>query len=704
MFNRFTFICITFCLPYVLGQNIIVEPRHIPQPQIFQPIQLTQYDANISIQGNWALTELRMLFFNANPQRLEGTFMLPIPSGAQVDKVTLDINGKPTPAELLDAQKAKTIYEDIVRRMKDPALIEYVGSDLLRARIFPFEANSSRTLTVSYRTLLESDHHFSRYILPIRHNIDVNIQGSLEMTSEIASIESATHTLTTKVESPTRTSFSTRSGEGDFELIYRSQSVATELSAQFHTQDEKSGWVMLRITPPSEMATAQLQAKDVAFVVDSSGSMAGEKLEQAKKALNFCLNSLKKHDRYQIIRFSTEAEPLHDDWVSLNQETRQNGLAFVDGFEAIGGTNIEEALKHVQGLSESSERVQMIFFITDGKPTIGSRDEAHLLSLIQGNKRRFFTLGVGFDVNTHLLDGMSEVSRGARTYVRPEEDIEVKLSHLYRKVQSPAMTELKLETHGLRLTAITPPDLPDLFHGSEIDVLARYTGQGNATIKLVGKLQGKTVSKTVKCDIPKQTTKANYIPKIWAQRRCGWLLDQIRLNGESDEVIQEITQISKAWGVITPYTSYLILEDDAEAVASGRRDAMPNAPAPQRLREMEENYRELKATSGRGSVQASEAAQVLADSRSEMTHKDVGMLGMSTPTRWIAGRMMTEINGVWTQVSGDSIDLKTARKLTFASEAYFKLLAEHPELRSLLALGKVCFWLKDRAYLVEINP
>src|SRR5690606_6047455 len=178
--------------------------------------------------------------------------------------------------------------------------------------------------------------------------------------------------------------------------------------------------------------------KDILLVIDTSGSMAGEKLEQAKRALEFCIQNFNDADRFEIVRFSTEAEPFFKELRPTTEANREAVIGYVQGFRPRGGTAIEDALRTaLKFMPERDEpgRPFMVLFLTDGLPTIGERDRDALVRMVtektEGSAARIFCFGVGTDINTHLLDQIPEQTRGARESVLPNEDIELKVSNRY---------------------------------------------------------------------------------------------------------------------------------------------------------------------------------------------------------------------------------------------------------------------------------
>ncbi|MGH7227161.1 MAG: hypothetical protein ACRELF_28430, partial [Gemmataceae bacterium] len=176
---------------------------------------------------------------------------------------------------------------------------------------------------------------------------------------------------------------------------------------------------------------------------------------------------------------------------------------------------------------------------------------------------RIFTFGVGDDVNATMLDQLADKTRALSTYVRPKEDIENKVSGLYSKISNPVLTNLKLSaTNDIKFSEVYPPDLPDLFHGSQLVVLGRYSGKGPAAIKLTGQVGMETKEFVYELTFPEKTgDQREFVEHLWARRKVGYLLDQIRANGQKPELVQEVVALAKKYGITTPYTSYLIVPD-----------------------------------------------------------------------------------------------------------------------------------------------
>ena len=271
--------------------------------------------------------------------------------------------------------------------------------------------------------------------------------------------------------------------------------------------------------------------------------------------------------RFAIVSFSTTVRKYRDALVSADNEQIDNAKKWVDGLRAGGGTAIQLALDTAIDLRTKDEgRTFTMVFFTDGQPTIGEMKADNIIKNVSAKNSantRIFTFGVGDDVNTAMLDQLSEKTRAVSTYVRPAEDIEMKVTNLYGKITNPVLANVKMSaSDNIKLFEMYPSQLSDLFWGSQLVVLGKYTGDGPAAIKISGQvgMEAKEFAYDVK--FPQRTTDdRDFVENLWARRKVGYLLDQIRLNGEQKELMDEMMTLAKKYGIATPYTSYLVVPD-----------------------------------------------------------------------------------------------------------------------------------------------
>ncbi|MFN3409651.1 MAG: VIT domain-containing protein [Limisphaerales bacterium] len=560
-----------------------VPPRPLPppiwRPHVFAPLEVSSVKVATKVNDQVAVTTVDQEFFNPNSARLEGTFLFPVPKGAQLDQFAMEIDGKKVEAEMLAADKARSIYEDIVRRARDPALMEYSGRDLFKVRIFPIEPNAKKRITVRYTQLLKADSGLIAYGLPLntakyssRPIKSVSVKLDLETKRSLKTIYSPSHAVEIRRDGPNRATVGYEASDvvpdADFALYFSPEQDEVAVNLLTHRVAGEDGYFLLLASPGLVVKENKLVKKDVVFVLDTSGSMAGKKLEQAKKALLFCVENLNDGDRFELVRFSTEVEPLFDKVVTADQQNRAKARDFIQGLKPIGGTAIDDALKKALSLKPEREgRPFVVIFLTDGLPTIGTTDEEQILAGVKqagGGNVRVFCFGIGHDVNTHLLDRITEQTRATSQYVLPDEDLEVKLSNFYAKIKEPVLANPTLKFTGdVRVTKLYPSPLPDLFKGEQLVLVGRYSGQGASAAVIEGTVNNEARKFATDVKFPAESADNDFIPRLWATRRVGYLLDEIRLRGESKELKDEVTELARQFGLVTPYTAYLILEDEA---------------------------------------------------------------------------------------------------------------------------------------------
>lgn len=715
------------------GLMIISRPPH-PLPSSPFPLEVVFHKVTVAIRDQLAVTSVDQEFHNPNSQRLEGYYLFPIPVNAVIKRFSMEIDGRDTPAELLDATKARAIYEDIVRRLRDPALLEYSRQGVFRVRVFPIEPHSNKRIRISYQELLDKHDSTTEYLYPLNTEKfsalplrEVSVQVTIDSSLPLKNITCPSHPaeIVRHGDRQTRISYESRDvkPDRDFKLYFSTERERLGISLLSFQKDEDDGYFYLVAGGGFDPKQNKTMEKDIAFVLDCSGSMAGPNLRQAQKALLFCLENLNPGDRFNIIRFATEAESLFPELAPAAEENRAKGRRFVQGLQAIGGTNMEEALEMALSGRRESTRPFMLVFITDGRPTIGETDEERLVSMIANantSRTRIFTFGIGHDINTHLLDKITERTRAYRSYIAPEEDIEIKISDFYNKIQSPVLADLHLNVSGpVQISKFYPKDLPDLFRGSQLIVLGRYHGTGKARITISGTAGGNREEFGILADFGSDETKNNFIPPLWAARRIGFLLDQTRLHGENKELIEEIVLLARANGIVTPYTSYLILEDEQRRLRLGeiRESDAPLSQIAARDRGLElknkEEYGNLAKKSGAPSVQASREVQDLAgaynadqsrpgEDRLKIRDGKGGQQNFSQLVRNAQGRAFYQVGKFWVDSRLQGRSPGQVERVPFASERYFRLLRETPEISDILSLGQnLRFILKNQT--IEIT-
>ncbi|HDH41362.1 MAG TPA: VWA domain-containing protein [Candidatus Altiarchaeales archaeon] len=692
-------LCIGFTIDLVSADGIII-PEPIPDIEHIPPLAIKYHHVDVTIDNQYARTEIDQVFLNDFYRDLEGTYIFPLPEEASISKFSMYVDDEELVGEILEKDKAREIYESIVRRLEDPALLEYVGRNMFKARVYPIPAKKNnipgeKRIKLSYEEIVKCDSGICRYVYPLEPEgfsskplESVVITVKLKSNQPIKTIYSPTHKISIKRKDDYSAEISYEEEnllpEKDFELYYTISEGDFGINLLTHREREEDGFFMLMVAPKQDIEE-KIIGKDIVFVIDTSGSMSGKKIEQAKNALEFCIKNLNEDDRFNIITFESNIEKFSDELVSADPDEISNALDFVDRIESGGGTNINEALLDALKMMNEDERPNIIIFLTDGKPTVGVRDIEEILENVKNantENTRIFVFGVGYEVNTHLLDKISQQNKGVSEYVKPEEDIEIKISNFYTKIKNPVLSDLELEFENIPVKDMYPKELPDLFKGSQLIIFGRYSGSGDSLITLKGRIGDKEKTFTYEATFPRQNLRNEFIPRLWATRKIGYLLDEIRLHGEEKELVDEIIELSLKYGIMTPYTSFLV-EVDTEY---GR---------PVRMEETRNLFDSILHTGEFWAPTGIEAVRS-AKKTNELKSSDVYETG-SERVKSIGTKTFYYKDDVWTDNSYSS-DMKTT-DIVYGSETYFQMLRDYPEIGKYLSLGKkVKFCLGDECF------
>ncbi|MEK7470144.1 MAG: VIT and VWA domain-containing protein [Planctomycetota bacterium] len=538
---------------------------------------------DVSLDNQVATTTVDQVFTNPNGFQIEATYLFPVPAGASMEKLSMWIDGKEQEAELLEAGKARGIYEAIVRSRKDPALLEFAGAKTFRLRVFPINPGEEKRVKLTYSEALKGDSGVVEYKYGLSTAKFSRVPLSearvtVKVTSNVAlkSVLSPSHSVDIARPDDHHATVSweaTRiAPDRDFQLYLAAQEGDFGMNLVAHRAAGEDGYFMMLLAP-RVVTKAEAIRRDVCFVVDTSMSMSDEdRMSQAKKALKAGLQTLNPGDRFNIVRFSTEVTKWKEALVETTEPSVIEAAKFVDGLKARGGTNISEALEVALGMAPAeSNRPYMVLFMTDGAPTLGETEPDKIVEIARKSnaaKARIFTLGVGFDLDVRLLDRLADEHHGLRQYVTPTEDLETRMAAYYEKFSSPVLSDadLKIDGAGVEIYDIYPKKLSDVFKGQQIAVYGRFKEGGVRKVRLTGTVEGERREFAWSADFPAASAAHDSIPRLWAVSKVGHLMDAMRLNGEQEELKKEVIALAKEFGIVTPYTSYLVLEDSARVV------------------------------------------------------------------------------------------------------------------------------------------
>jgi len=726
-----------------------VPPRPIPIPMPRAlPVKSIKIETKIAAQV--ATTHVEQVFRNDTDATLEGTYFFPIPESASIAEFAIWDGDKRLVGEVRSREEARRIYDEIVRRQRDPGLLEYAGRDLFQASVFPIPPHSDKKLELTYTQVLKAEGGTVNYRYPLGTGRNVaritgTVSGRVEVEGRepVRNVYSPSHEIDVarKGERAARVSFESAAGREpqDFQLFYTLSDADFGMTLLTHREPGKQGFFLLTISPKDALSEQEYVAKDVVFVLDTSGSMAeAGKMEKARSALLFGVRSLRPADRFNVINFAGEEHLMTTGLLQADAEGRARGEQFISQLRPVGGTNINGALLAAMQQFDRAERPRLLVFLTDGLPTVGETKAERINENVRAARVpgvRLFTFGVGYDVNTALLDKLAADNGGVAEYVEPKEDLEVKVSNFFTKINHPVLTNLALDMGGVEADLVYPRELPDIFRGTQLTLIGRYRNArdlNNIALRLTGRAGEATRSFTYQnVSFPLNTERNEFLPRLWATRRVGWLMEQIRTNGEQKELTDEIVDLGTRYGIVTPYTSYLALEEsEARQLSSGagrdtdevmliarpgsgvgRRNRAPersaadsgvggagsapvtvyNSPPPPAPREA------AKAKTGEVAVRQSKR-----DRAQQEALRDEDDASSSSAVRKVGGKTFYLRDDVWTDSEFKPGAKLPETALEFGSDEYFALIKREPQLARFFSLGeRVLVVYNGRVYRVS---
>src|SRR2546421_1103531 len=689
------------------------RPRPIPLPRAL-PIKSIKIDTKILSQV--ATTHVEQVFRNDTDATLEGTYLFPIPDEAAITEFAIWDGDRRLVGEVRSREEARRIYDEIERRQRDPGFLEYAGKNLFQANIFPIPPHSDKKLELTYSQVLRAESGTVAYRYPLGTGRQVaeigSVSGRIELETKepVRNIYSPTYAIDVKRNGERRSviSFESEKEPQDFQLFYGLSREDFGVTLLTHREPGKDGYYLLMISPKEDWSEQEYAAKDIVFVLDTSGSMAeAGKMEKARAALLYGIRILKPQDRFNVISFAGEERVMEARMISADDQGRKRGEAFAQSLRPVGGTNINQALVAAMQQFESSNRPKIVVFMTDGLPTVGETNPTHIVDNARAARvagLRLFTFGVGYDANTILLDKLAAENGGVADYIEPTEDLEVKVSNFFAKINYPVLTDLKLDMAGVETDLVYPRSLPDVFRGSQVTLIGRYRNpidMDYVRLTLTGSSSGKARTFYYNnLHFPMREESNDFLPRLWATRRVGWLMEQVRTNGEQQELRDEIVDLGTRYGIVTPYTSYLALEPGAtlqnvtrfgnnQGAINGRVSAnAPPASAPMKAAD-------AKAISGLAGVQQSKRAREQQDM--VKLEKDP-----SSAIRTAGNKTFYLRDGIWTDAEFKAGSTLPQTEVKFGSDEYFSLLKQKPRLAEFFSLGeRVIVIFEGRIYRVD---
>ena len=702
--------------------------RECPPVPVNPAIVRTSSDVKVSLANRVLHYEVEETFVNRGGGLGEADYLFPLPKGAAFKDLKLSINGELVSGETMNAGEARRIYEEIVRRHKDPALVEWMGHGLLRTRIFPINPGEKKRVVVRFDAVAEREGDAIRVDYfrgsppgtaerADRREGRRDRDGNVSFTLEYPAREgwghpySPTHSIDVKDAGATRRVEVDGDGrEVTLLLPMRRTNAAAITVLPYATGGREDGFALITVSPPA--MRARTTPRDITVVLDVSGSMNGDKMRQAREAAKQVLRTLSEGDRFRIVDFSTDVRTFRDTWTSATDANLREGARYLDALDAQGSTNIAGALDEALSVRTDAGRMPVVLFITDGEPSVGERNPAALADRAarQRGRQRIFTFGLGADVNVQLVEQLALEGRGTAHFVRPNESVERAVELVTSRLSSPVATDVRIRVEGVRLEKILPAGPVDIFAGQDLVLLARYEGNGRGRIRFEGESSNGAIDWSTDFDFPERDRENAFVPRLWATQRVGWLSAEKRKNGGNAEIDAEIRELGERYGIPTEFTSYFVKEPGMDlalqsgpqigraaatgnAVAQSRGAASPPPAAAAKMRR-DGSFAAARVAQEQRAAASLQSIEVLADSAA------VDMSGSGVRQMRRAGHVFQLLEGVWTDVR---VTAKLKRvKVKPYSAAYFRLVEAVPEIRELLSIGEKVV-VAGRSIAVEVS-
>lgn len=590
------------CVPAAFGQQ--VQPRawasNVIVPQCYrssivrsQPLRVTHVDVSVAILEQIATTTIDISVSNTSDSRQTAELLLPVPDEAAIRGFDFQGSAAEPTAELLKKHEAKRTFDSIVRKMKDPALLEFAGYNLVRTSVFPVEPKGEQKVRLTYEHLLTADGDRVDYVLPrsqsVTYDVPWKITVQIKSKRTVNTVYSPSHRLiTTRPQNKTlvaRIADDAKLEPGAFRLSYlveRGAVTASLFSYPDTTGDSGYFLLLAGLARANGDGGPSPIKRELTLVLDRSGSMRGEKIKQAREAALQVLEGIEDGESFNVIVYNDGVESFAPEPVIKDDKTIDKARAFVNSVRASGGTNLHGALVEALRPEPRDGVLPIVLFLTDGLPTVGVKSEQAIrdvASNLNPHERRVFTFGVGYDVNTPLLDKIAVSTRGFATFVMPGEDVEVKVSRVFRGLDGPVLASPGLQPIGPkgkpaigRISDLLPGKLPDLYEGDQLILLGRYIGKEPLRFALRGNHRGEDKQFRFNFKVKNGVRRNAFVGRLWATRKIAQLTDQIRdlgatgkLSADSadprlTELTDEVVRLSTEFGVLTEYTAFLAKE------------------------------------------------------------------------------------------------------------------------------------------------
>ena len=560
-------------------------------------LSLRKFHVDAHIEDGFARTTIDQTYFNHTHSRQEGTFKFPLPPDASLSRLAMYVNGKLMEGGMVERDHGRNVFEQIMHTKRDPALLEWVDGSTFKMRVFPLEPREEKRIVLSYTQRLPNDYDRTTYRFPAGHSLDKVRDWSTRLTV-------ANGSGTTRWFSPTHLLKATDDGEnlvleGDLQNAVLDKDLVVELTSTETSGDDLARRVgesiafsgaqhegyryqMLRFRPDLN-DELERPRRNWVFLYESSGDRNPLLARVQLDVISTMLEHAEHDDTFSVISAATKAEYFRVKPVRCSKKNIDKAIAWLEDAHLVGALDLEEAFSKVKPFCRSDDET-MLVHVGSATPVLGERDELKLLRKLPADVQ-YVGVGVGKRWSRTFMRSAASQTGGHFTQINPDEKVNWRAFELLSTLNAPRLLNLKVDSGRKDVRFLTFAET--ISHGQEIAAVTRLPLKAKplSTITVTGTLNGKPFTRHL--DVSNVRPQANYLPRTWARLEIDRLV-----SAGADTNKDAIITLSKAMYVMSPFTSLLVLEDEAMYeqfnVDRGRKDHWALYPAPQTIQVVRE--------------------------------------------------------------------------------------------------------------------
>ncbi len=567
-----------------------------PSNSGFTDLQIREHHVDVVIDNGYITTQVDQIFHNPNAQQLEAIYSFPVPEKAAVGEFTYWIDGKPVTAEVVEKQKAKEIYQQEKQAGREAALVEQDSYKTFDISVTPVLPDSDVHIRLVYIQSADIDHSIGRYVYPLEEGgVDEQKLSFWTRNEEVSEKFSFNMKLRSgypldSIRLPKHPQAVIQSnGEQEWEVSLVNQKQMEEGSknnttavatldqdivvywrlkenlpgtldmVSFREPGKSQGSFMLTLTPGDDLPV-MTEGGDWIFVLDVSGSMSGKYVSLAE-GVRQAIQKMHQQDRFRIIVFNESAKDISSGFQFATPENIKTMLSTMENYKPGGGTNLYSGLEKAM-YKLDADRPASIILVTDGVANVGVTEKKAFIKLLKKNDIRLFTFIMGNSANRPMLEEMTKISQGFAASISNADDIVGKLMKASSRMTHLALHDVKLDIDGVSVKQLTPEQIGSLYRGQQLVLFGHYYKAGTATVTLSGKVGSEKRVYTTQVNFPDTSVDHPELERLWAYGFIEHLQSQLDYFGADADIEQAITDIAIQYGLVTDYTSMLVVRDE----------------------------------------------------------------------------------------------------------------------------------------------